>query len=156
MATVYGNLPAIVITELFGQLLWPVRQLWLACYCHGVILATSCLFHDHECEMLYGQFARYVICLLFMCGMKFACFYGATAEYCLELIINLCNSFVFKLCYTTLAQWTFIWSASETWGLFANAVGNACETERKTFFVVFIMSTYRVCFGLLLSISVAA
>ena len=44
--------------------------------------------------MLYGQFARYVICLLFMCGMKFACFYGATAEYCLELIINLCNSFV--------------------------------------------------------------
>ena len=39
-----------------------------------------------------------------MCGMKFACFYGATAEYGLELMINLYNYFVFKLCYNTLAQ----------------------------------------------------
>ena len=37
------------------ELLWPVRQLWFACYCHGVILSASCLFDDHDCEMLYGQ-----------------------------------------------------------------------------------------------------
>ena len=28
-----------------------VRQFWLACYCRGVILAASCLFDDHDCEI---------------------------------------------------------------------------------------------------------
>ena len=46
------------------ELLWPVRQLWFACYCHGVILSASCLFDDHDCEMLYGQWR-----------MSFACYY---------------------------------------------------------------------------------
>ena len=46
------------------ELLWPVRQLWFACYCHGVILSASSLFDDHDCEMLYGQWR-----------MSFACYY---------------------------------------------------------------------------------
>ena len=29
-----------------------MRQVLLACYCHGVILSTSCLFDDHDYEML--------------------------------------------------------------------------------------------------------
>ena len=37
------------------KLFWPVRQVWLAYYCHGVILSASCLFDDRDCEMLYGQ-----------------------------------------------------------------------------------------------------
>ena len=37
------------------KLLWPIRQLWLAYYGHGVILSASCLFDDRDCSMLYGQ-----------------------------------------------------------------------------------------------------
>ena len=33
------------------ELSWPMRQLWLACYCRGVILAARCLFDDHDCEI---------------------------------------------------------------------------------------------------------
>ena len=32
--------------------LWPVKQSRFAYHCHGVILSASCLFDDHDCEML--------------------------------------------------------------------------------------------------------
>ena len=49
------DLLVIVMTELLKiKLLWPVRQVWLADYCHGAILSASGLFDDHDCAMLYG------------------------------------------------------------------------------------------------------
>ena len=45
------------------KLLWPMRQVWLAYYCHRVILSASCLFDDRNCEMLYSQLR-----------MRFACY----------------------------------------------------------------------------------
>ena len=41
-------------------LLWPVRQLWFAFYCHAVILSAS-QFDDHDCEM-YGQWRMWFAC----------------------------------------------------------------------------------------------
>ena len=55
MASEQCNLLVIVMTELLKiKLLWPVRQVWLADYCHGSILSASGLFDDHDCAMLYG------------------------------------------------------------------------------------------------------
>ena len=33
-------------------LLWPMKQLGFAHYCHGLILSASCLFDDNDCQML--------------------------------------------------------------------------------------------------------
>ena len=55
MASEECDLLVIVITELLKiKLLWPMRQVWLADYCHGAILLASGLFDDHDCAMLYG------------------------------------------------------------------------------------------------------
>ena len=52
MANEECNLLVIVMTEL--KFLWPMRRVWLAYYCHGVILSASGLFDDHDWAMLYG------------------------------------------------------------------------------------------------------
>ena len=39
-----------------------MRQLWFACYCHGVISSASCLFDDHDWNIAWS--VKNVICLL--------------------------------------------------------------------------------------------
>ena len=51
------------------KLLWPIRQVWLAYYCHGVILSVNGLFDDHDCVNVVWP-VKHVICLLVVIMMQ--------------------------------------------------------------------------------------
>ena len=51
MASEECDLLVIVMMQLFGSNCYGR----FSCYCHGVIFSASCLFDDHDCEMLYGH-----------------------------------------------------------------------------------------------------
>ena len=52
------------------KLLWPMRQVWLAYYCHGVILSASGLFDDHDCQCCMAREA---------CNLSAGCYHDGIA-----------------------------------------------------------------------------
>ena len=92
--------------------IWPVRRVILLLllfvwywYCLDM---TNSDWRVNDNMWLLGNSwpARYVICRLLMCGMKFACCYDATAEFRLELR-TLFSNFVITLWHneSLFGQW---------------------------------------------------